>query len=87
MELIEVLTLIGAVMVSLSVLGGLGALLWRGGQSEARQVAGRGEIIGSLKSIDNRMKVLNGSVAAVTERAVSNTERIAAMEGAHAKEV
>ena len=82
MELIEVLTLIGAVMVSLSVLGGLGALLWRGGQSEQRRVSGREEIMGSLGDINGHLKTLNGSVAEVTKLAHENSLKIARIQGA-----
>ena len=85
MDLIEALTLAGVVLVSVSVLSGLATLIWKASQSEARRVAGREEIIGSLDAINAHLETLNGSVADVTERAHENSERIAAIEGAHSR--
>lgn len=83
MDLIESLTLAGVVLTTLLVLVALGTLLWRSGQSEARRVAGRQEIMGSLDTINGHLETLNGSVADVTKLAHDNTERIATIEGAH----
>jgi len=83
MDLIEALTLAGVVLVSVTVLSGLATLIWKGGQAEARRIAGREEIMGSLNSINDHLTVLNGSVADATELAHKNAERIATIEGAH----
>ena len=85
MDLIEALTLTGIGLTTVLVLVALGTLLLRGGKSEERRVDGRKEIMGSLNAINSHLAMLNGSVAEVTKRAHENSEKIAAIEGAHSR--
>lgn len=74
MELIEIMTLAGLGLMSMSVIVGFGALLRRGGSRYDK-------IMGSLDAINVHLDTLNGTVATTEVRSIENAIDIARLEG------
>ena len=81
MAIETIVAIVGTAVTGIGLLGGIGALLYRSGQSEARSGAGRTEIVGKLDVISDHLDKLNGQVADVVERSHENAGKIAALEG------
>ena len=72
MDLTQSLALAGVLALGTTVLGGLVMLIFRAGRMLAK-----------LDTMNDHLKTLNGSVAAVTARAHENSEDIREIKGAH----
>jgi len=83
MDLMEVLALVSAVVVSVTLLGMVGALLYRGGRSDQERRDARTAFAEKLDGMNEHLGKINGSVEAVTKLAHENAIKIAVIEGAH----